>query len=98
MVKQEKIKTGKTTFYELLKTEPKYSDGGECPDNEDFPDIREKWENEVKEAFYEEVLQIYEEDEQFREQISDLKDEVKELKKLLKTHVHNGEKVYAEVD
>ena len=98
MVKQEKIKTEKTPFYELLKTEPKYSDGGECPDNEDFPDIREKWEREIKEAFYEEVLQIYEEDEQFREQISDLKDEVKELKKLLKTHVHNGEKVYAEVD
>jgi len=85
---------GKSRFLELLENEPKYTDDGVVIDEE----IREKWVKEIREAFYEDVLQKYEEHEYLDEEINELKEEVKELKKLLKTHVHSGEKVYAEIE
>jgi len=94
----EKIKLGKTEFLKQLEIEPQYEHDGCVPSIDGWDVEREAWAESIKTAFYENVLGIYEENEQFEEQISYLKDEVKELKNLLKTHIHSGEKVYAEVD
>jgi len=84
----KKIKTDKTEFLKLLEVEPQYEHDGCVPNVDGWREKREEWEESVKKAFYNDVLQVYEEDEFFLEEISELKDEVKELKKLLNTHIH----------
>ena len=92
-----KIKTSKAEFLKLLEEEPKYEDDGHAPEIEGWQEAREKWEESVKTEFYQNVLGIYEESHYLEEQVDELKDEVNELKNLLKTHIHNGVKVYAEL-